>query len=59
MSMKDWCEGNRAASEELAKVKKQRDELLEACENIENDDGSIPPTIWGMVQSAIAKAKGE
>jgi hypothetical protein len=34
-------------------------ELLEALENLENDDGSIPSHAWYMVQKAIAKAKGE
>lgn len=33
--------------------------LLEALENLENDDNSIPSHAWDMVQSAIAKAKGE
>lgn len=31
-------------------------DLLEACQNIENDDGNIPETIWNMIQSAIKKA---
>ena len=34
-------------------------DLLEALENLENDDNSIPSHAWDMVQSAIAKAKGE
>lgn len=34
-------------------------DMLEALENIENDDGSIPDTIWKMVKDAINKAKGE
>ena len=33
-------------------------DLLEALENLENDDNSIPSHAWDMVQSAIAKAKG-
>jgi hypothetical protein len=33
-------------------------DLLEALENLENDDNSIPSYAWDMVQSAIAKAKG-
>jgi hypothetical protein len=32
-------------------------ELLEALENLENDDGHIPASIWAKVQSAIAKAR--
>lgn len=35
-------------------------ELLEALENLENDDGkSMPESAWKLVQSAIAKAYGE
>lgn len=34
-------------------------DLLEALETLENDDNSIPSFAWDMVQSAIAKAKGE
>ena len=34
-------------------------DLLEALENIGNDDGRIPKTIWDMCVSAIKKAKGE
>jgi len=34
-------------------------DLLEALENLENDDNSIPSHAWDMMQSAIAKAKGE
>jgi len=33
--------------------------MLEALENLENDDNSIPYHAWDMVQSAIAKAKGK
>ena len=33
--------------------------LLAACENLENDDGSIPAHSWRMVRDAVAKAKGE
>ena len=33
-------------------------DLLEALENIENDDGRIPETIWAMRNAAIAKARG-
>ncbi len=33
--------------------------LLEPLENLQNDDNSIPSHAWDMVQSAIAKAKGE
>ena len=33
-------------------------DLYEALRNIENDDGSIPATIWKMAQDAIAKAEG-
>lgn len=33
-------------------------DLLEALENLENDDGSIPAHAWNLAQAAIAKAKG-
>lgn len=33
-------------------------ELLEALENLENDNGQIPDHAWALVKSAIAKAKG-
>jgi hypothetical protein len=33
--------------------------MLEALENLENDDGSIPDHAWKLVQDAISKAKGE
>jgi hypothetical protein len=35
-------------------------DMLEALENLENDDGTtMPPSAWELVQTAIAKAKGE
>lgn len=34
-------------------------DLLEALQNLENDDGRIPAHAWALVQSAIAKATGE
>ena len=33
-------------------------EMLEALENIENDDMHMPATAWRMIQNAIRKAKG-
>ena len=33
-------------------------ELLDALQNLENDDGKIPEHAWKLVQDAIAKAKG-
>lgn len=33
--------------------------MLEALENLENDDGSIPEHAWVLVQAAIKKARGE
>ncbi|MCE1001859.1 hypothetical protein [Pseudomonas sp. NMI1173_11] len=33
-------------------------ELLEALENLENDCGQIPDHAWELIQSAIAKARG-
>ena len=50
---------------ERAALEKERDSLLEikaclleALENLENDDDSIPAFAWDMVKAAIAKAKG-
>jgi hypothetical protein len=34
-------------------------EMLEALQNLENDNGSIPEPIWKMVQDAILKATGK
>lgn len=33
-------------------------DLLEACENLENDAGQIPDHAWKMIQDAIEKAGG-
>ena len=32
--------------------------MLEALENIENDDQHMPSTAWELIQAAIAKATG-
>jgi hypothetical protein len=45
-------QGKREAAE------RQRDELLEALENLENDDNSIPYHAWDRVKAAIASVKG-
>lgn len=34
-------------------------DLYEALSNIENDDGSIPDSIWAMRNAALAKADGK
>lgn len=44
--------------EELRRERELKADLLEALKNIENDDGSIPGTIWAMCIAAIAKAEG-
>lgn len=33
--------------------------MLEALENIENDDQHMPDTAWELIQAAIAKARGQ
>lgn len=33
-------------------------DMLEALQNLENDDGIIPDHAWKLVQDAIAKATG-
>lgn len=34
-------------------------EMLEALQNLENDNNQIPPHAWNMVQNAINKALGK
>jgi hypothetical protein len=41
-----------------ARLIAQSKNLLEALQNLENDDESIPEHAWNMVQAAIAKATG-
>lgn len=33
-------------------------DMLEALENIENDDEHMPPSAWALIQTAITKARG-
>ena len=42
----------------FAAMCEQRDAATEALENLENDDGAIPPSAWQMAQAAIANAGG-
>ncbi|MFA7290911.1 MAG: hypothetical protein WC023_01560 [Rhodocyclaceae bacterium] len=44
-------------AEQFAAVEQQRDELLEAAMNLENDDGAIPAHAWDLLQSAIANVR--
>jgi hypothetical protein len=48
-----------SVSEANAKLIAAAPDLLEALENLENDDGQIPAHAWNLCQAAIAKAKGE
>lgn len=41
------------------RLERQRNTLLEACENLENDDGAIDSTSWNMIQTAVAQAGGK
>jgi hypothetical protein len=50
--------GSVETTEANARLIAAAPDLLEALENLENDDNSIPSHAWDMVQSAIAKAKG-
>ena len=34
-------------------------DMLEALENIENDNEHMPSTAWDLIQAAIAKARGQ
>lgn len=45
-----------AVQDEARKTQKQRDELLQALQNLENDDNSIPEHAWALVQQAINNA---
>lgn len=42
----------------FAAMCEQRDAATQALENLENDDGAIPPSAWEMVQAAIERAGG-
>ena len=45
-------------SEANAKLIAAAPDMLEALQNLENDDNSIPECAWKMVKDAIAKATG-
>ena len=48
------CES--VGNKEIAQLISAAPDLLEACRNLENDDGSIPEHAWKKVQDAINKA---
>lgn len=45
-----------AAQDEINSLRSTRKDLLEALQNLENDNGQIPDHAWKLVQDAIAKA---
>ena len=47
-----------AFTDDVDPVYEAAPQLLEALENLENDDGAIPDHAWRKVQAAIAAAKG-
>lgn len=47
-----------AEAEANARLMAAAPDLLEALENLENDDGAIPDHAWSLVKLAIAKARG-
>lgn len=49
----------RKVAEANARLIASAPDMLEALQNLENDDGSIPAHAWAMVQAAIKKATGE
>lgn len=49
-------QGDLYASESDAKLICSAPDLLEALQNLENDNGQIPDHAWKLVQDAIAKA---
>lgn len=42
----------------IDRLRSQNAAMLEALENLENDDGKMPESAWNLILSAIAKAKG-
>lgn len=53
-----WTHGQHGGHNCIGRLQIQRDALLEACVNLENDDGSIPASAWNLIQSAVAAAGG-
>jgi hypothetical protein len=51
--------GNPVAEQQVTDWKALAGELAEALASIENDDGSIPATIWDMRNAALAKYEQE
>jgi hypothetical protein len=65
VNTEDWCIGAQGqidmiavCSEANARLIAAAPDLLEALQNLENDDGCIPKHAWDMVQNAINKASG-
>ena len=52
-------ENEIAAGRMMNALMDENAKLLEALENIENDDEHMPPSAWALIQSAIAKSKGD
>lgn len=55
-SRRTICEMTEHAPTANARLIAAAPDLLEALENIENDDGHIPDTIWRMRTEALKKA---
>jgi hypothetical protein len=53
-----WTHGQHGGHSCIGRLQIQRDELLEACINLENDDGAIDAISWNMIQAAVEKAGG-
>ena len=51
-------EAQAAATEANARLIVAAPLMLEALENIENDDQHMPSTAWELIQAAIAEARG-
>ncbi len=58
ITLEKFC-GNKKDTSRAINTIKAAPNMLEALENLENDDGAIPDHAWTMVKDAIAKAKGE
>lgn len=50
---------SKAEREANARLIAAAPDMLEALQNIENDDKHMPESAWILIQSAIAKAKGK
>lgn len=53
-----WQMDGAGVAEANARLIAASPDLLEACKNLENDNGAIPDNAWNMIRAAVAKAEG-